>query len=177
MDDINKAVFLDRDGVLNRSTVRDGQLRPPASVDQLEILPGVAEALALLKRAGYLLIVVTNQPDVARGRARREDVEAIHEQLLVTLPLDAIDVCFHDDADDCACRKPRPGMLLNAAAHRHIDLRLSYIVGDRWRDVEAGRRANCRTILVDSGFREQVLMSPDHAVSSLLEATDWILSR
>ena len=104
-----RAVFLDRDGVLNRVVVRNGRPYPPASVDELEIMPGVAEALRDLKAAGFHLIVATNQPDVARGLVPPAVVEAIHERLRRTLPLDAIQVCYHTDADACLCRKPRPG--------------------------------------------------------------------
>lgn len=143
-----RAVFLDRDGVLNAVVLEDGVPRSPASVAVLEILPGVAEALRLLGAHGFLRIVVTNQPDVARGRTTREAVEAIHHHLLATLPLDAVRVCYHDDADACACRKPRPGLLLDAAGAYGLDLTGSFLVGDRWRDIEAGQAAGCTTVLV-----------------------------
>ncbi|MEO7145005.1 MAG: HAD-IIIA family hydrolase, partial [Bryobacteraceae bacterium] len=113
---MNKAVFLDRDGVLNRAVLRDGKPYPPASVDELEILPDAAEALGRLKQAGFLLLVVTNQPDVARGAQTRAAVEAMHAALARALPIDGFFVCYHDDADGCDCRKPRPGLLLQAAA-------------------------------------------------------------
>jgi D-glycero-D-manno-heptose 1,7-bisphosphate phosphatase len=143
-----RAVFLDRDGVLNRTLLREGVPRPPASLAELEILPGVAQALNALRASGYSLIVVTNQPDVARGTSSRALVESIHERLRGMLPLDAILACFHDDADACECRKPLPGLLLRAARELDIDMALSAMVGDGWRDVEAGRRAGCRTFLV-----------------------------
>lgn len=170
------AVFLDRDGVLNRAEVRDGVPRAPATVDELEILPGVPEALARLRAAGFALVVVTNQPDVSRGQVPREAVEAIHRRMAETLPLDAIHACFHDDPDGCACRKPRPGMLVEAARARGLDLARSFMVGDRWRDIEAGIAAGCRTIFVDHGYVERRPERFDFRAGSLAAAADWILS-
>jgi D-glycero-D-manno-heptose 1,7-bisphosphate phosphatase len=168
------AVFLDRDGVINRAVVRDGKPYPPAHVDDLEVLPGVSEALERLKSAGFALIVVTNQPDVARGRQTEEAVQAMHDRLAALLPIDEFRVCWHDDADACECRKPRPGLLTRAPLY---DLGRSYIVGDRWRDVEAGRRAGCRAaILIEYGYDEGLSMEPDIRLRSLSEAADWILS-
>jgi D-glycero-D-manno-heptose 1,7-bisphosphate phosphatase len=169
-----RAVFLDRDGVINRAHVRDGVSCPPPSLDALEILPGVPDALARLRRAGFRLIVVTNQPDVARGAQTRETVEAMHAQLLAALPLDEIRVCYHDDADGCACRKPKIGLLIEGGP---VELRASFMVGDRWRDIEAGRTAGCVTVLVESGAHEAIRHEPDVRVGSLAEAADWILSR
>ncbi len=167
---MRRAVFLDRDGVLNRAIVRSGRPHPPAAPDEVEILPRVPEALERLKAAGFLLIVVTNQPDVARGTARRETVEAINDVLARTLPIDEFRVCYHDSADGCECRKPRPGMLVEAARAWEIDLGSSWMVGDRWRDVEAGQRAGCRTIFVDWGYAEEQPSAYDHRVGSLWEA-------
>ena len=169
------AVFLDRDGVINRAIVRDGKPYPPASVAGLEVLPGVDVALARLKSAGFALIVVTNQPDVARGRQTEEVVQAMHDRLAALLPIDEFRVCWHDDDDDCACRKPRPGLLTQAPLY---DLGRSFIVGDRWRDVEAGRRAGCQAaILIEYGYDEGRSVEPDVRVRSLSEAADWILSQ
>ncbi len=171
-----RAVFLDRDGVINRAVVRDGKPYPPASTDEVEVLPGVADGLRRLKAAGYVLIVVTNQPDVARGRQTREAVEAIHARLAAALPVDDFRVCYHDDKDDCACRKPKPGMIAAAARDHGVDLASSVMVGDRWRDVEAGRRAGCRTVFIDYGYSEPSPARPDAVVRSLAEAADYILS-
>ena len=169
-----RAVFLDRDGVLNEAIVRDGKPYPPPSIDELVVASDAAAALARLKQAGYRLVVVTNQPDVGRGRQRREIVEAINRALLDALPLDEVRVCYHDDADRCDCRKPAPGLLLQAPDH---DLPHSVIVGDRWRDVEAGRRAGLgAAILIDRGYTERGETEPDVRVSSLTEAVDWILA-
>ena len=172
---MRRAVFLDRDGVLNCAIVRDGKPYPPASLAELEILPGVAEACAALHKAGFLLIVVTNQPDVARGTQRREVVETIHQALANQLPLDDVRACYHDDGDHYSCRKPKPGLLLEAAQDWDIDLSASFMVGDRWKDIEAGKRAGCRTIFVDYGYAERAPDNPNHRVGSLIEAVDWIL--
>jgi D-glycero-D-manno-heptose 1,7-bisphosphate phosphatase len=175
---MNRAVFLDRDGVLTRALVRDGQAYAPVTPAEMEIDADAPAALARLKAAGFLLVVVTNQPDVARGITRLQDVEAMHAALRAALPLDACLVCYHDDRDACACRKPQPGMLLQAAAAHAIDLAKSFMVGDRWRDIDAGASAGCRTVWIDRGYRER---GPDHApdarVDSLRAAADWIVGR
>src|ERR1700735_4309357 len=116
-----RAVFLDRDGVINRTFVRDGKPYPPTTLQELEVLPGVPEALHELKQHGYQLLVVTNQPDVARGKQSRQTIEAMHQALSARLPLDDIFVCYHTDEDKCDCRKPLPGMLLEAAPKHKID--------------------------------------------------------
>jgi len=171
------AVFLDRDGVLNRALVVDGTPHPPATVEELELLPGVQDACRRLHAAGLLLIVASNQPDLARGTQSIEAVEAINAALLARLPLDDVRVCPHDDADRCPCRKPEPGLLLDAARELHVDLSSSVMVGDRWRDVEAGRRAGCKTVFVDWGYSERSPQGPDLTVHTLAEAVPWILER
>ena len=174
--EVRQAVFLDRDGVLNRAIVRDGRPYPPATLAELQILPDAPDALETLKAAGFLLIGVTNQPDVARGTQSRAVVESINAALLAALPLREILVCYHDDRDGCACRKPRPGLLLQAAARHAIDLPSSFMVGDRLKDVETGRRAGCATVLIDHSYAEIGPGSPpDSTVRSLSEAATWIL--
>lgn len=168
------AVFLDRDGVLNHAVVRNGRPYPPASVSELTIVPEAAAVLTALHQDGYRLIAVTNQPDVARGTTARATVEAIHRVLLAELPLDDIVACYHDDADGCGCRKPRPGMLLDAAARHEVDLASSVMVGDRWRDIDAGAAAGCRTVFIDHGYREKLRTMPDATVPSLAAALDAI---
>jgi D-glycero-D-manno-heptose 1,7-bisphosphate phosphatase len=166
---VRRAVFLDRDGVLVRAHA-DG-----APMAELELLPGAADACAALRASDFVLIVVTNQPDVARGRTQRDVVDAQHEWLRAALPLDEIVVCMHDDADACTCRKPLPGMLVESA-HRHgVALDASVMVGDRWRDVEAGRAAGCRTVFVDHGYDERQPPAPDAVVNSLAAAVPVIL--
>ena len=170
------AVFLDRDGVINRAVVRAGRPFPPSMADDVELLPGVAEACAALQEAGALVFCVTNQPDVARGTARREDVAAINLRLRRTLGLNDVAVCYHDERDGCDCRKPKPGMLINLAARHRVDLERSVMVGDRWRDVEAGTRAGCRTIFIDYGYNEERPTKADFVGGSLAQALPWILN-
>jgi len=172
---LRRAVFLDRDGVINRAIVRDGKPYPPASLEELEILPGVHEALQKLHDANYLLVVVTNQPDVARGTSKREDVELINAFLSSQLPIDDFKTCYHDGGDKCNCRKPLPGALLEAAQEHNIDLSKSFMVGDRWRDVEAGVSAGCKTFFINYRYAEKKPDAPDFIVSSLLEAKKIIL--
>jgi len=172
---MKRAVFLDRDGVLNRAVVRAGRPYAPTSLEEFTLLPGVLEALTDLRTAGFVLVVVTNQPDLATGRMRPEVAEAIHQKLRALLPIDDIKVCGHVDEDDCSCRKPRPGMLVEAARDWSIDLCRSFIVGDRWRDVSAGKAAGCKTIFVDYGYAEELADRPDFVVTSLPEAVKIIL--
>src|SRR5262249_37557032 len=148
----------------NEAVVVDGRPLPPGAVADLVLAPGVEEACEALRRAGFLLIVVTNQPDVARGKRDRADVDAINEELRRRLGLDDVRVCPHDDADACACRKPLPGLLLEAAADWRVRLDASVMVGDRWRDVEAGRGAGCRTVLLARGYDERRATGADLVV-------------
>jgi len=172
---IGRAVFLDRDGVLNRAIMRDGRPYAPATVGELEIVPGADQALGRLREAGFRLVVVTNQPDVSRGSQTVQGVEAINEAIRAVLPTDEFRVCYHDDADDCGCRKPAPGMLLEAAAASGLNLPESFLIGDRWRDIEAGRRAGCRTVLVGDGYNEPATIEAHARAASVAEAVDWIL--
>jgi D-glycero-D-manno-heptose 1,7-bisphosphate phosphatase len=173
---VRAAVFLDRDGVLNHAPVIGGRPYAPASVADFALLPGVEAAIGRLRRAGFDLIVVTNQPDVARGRQSRAAVDAMHAVLRERLGLEDIRVCFHDDADVCGCRKPKPGLLVEAARERRLDLAASFIVGDRWRDVGAGQAAGCRTVFIDYAYDEPRPQAPDAVVFSLAEAAEWILA-
>lgn len=176
-DGLRRAVFLDRDGVLNQALVVAGRPHPPASVDDLVILPGVRAACSTLREAGLLLIVVTNQPDVARGTTTRAAVDRINDALQAEVPVDDVLVCWHDDADGCSCRKPAPGLLERAAERWGINLAGSVMVGDRWRDVEAGRRAGCHTVFVDRSYAERRPEQPDLVVAELPDAVEWILER
>jgi D-glycero-D-manno-heptose 1,7-bisphosphate phosphatase len=170
------AVFLDRDGVLNRAIVRNGRPYPPANLSQLEILPGVPEALIRLRSAGFLNLVVTNQPDVATGKTTRSIVEDIHAHLRESLALDAIYACYCTEGPGCDCYKPRPGMLIEAATEWGVDPHKSFMIGDRWRDVGAGRAAGCRTIFIDYSYDERRPDAPDYLVQSLSEAADVVLA-
>lgn len=173
----SRAVFLDRDGVLNAPTVIDGVPHPPGSLAELEILPGVPEACQALHEAGFVLVMVTNQPDVARGVATAEAVQELNAAVGAAVGIDDVRVCFHDDADLCACRKPNPGMLTDAASDLGLDLSASFLVGDRWRDIEAGHRAGVTTVLVDYGYGESSRVPPTKAVQDLQEASGWIIGQ
>lgn len=176
--ELHSAVFLDRDGVLNEAIIRDGKPYPPASLEDLRVVSGAAEALAHLKQHGFLLLAVTNQPDVARGIQQRDLIERMNNRLRSDLPLDGILTCYHDDSDGCDCRKPQPGLMIHAARQYGIDLRRSYLIGDRWRDIDAGANAGCRTVWIDRGYAERPpVADPDARVQSLSEAVQWILNR
>jgi len=173
-----RAVFLDRDGVINQAIVREGKPYPPSNAAETVIFSDAAEALALLKKIGFLLVVVTNQPDVRRGTATREQVEEIHRFLSERLPLDDFFACYHDDQDRCNCRKPLPGLLFEAAHQYDIDVKHSYLVGDRWRDIEAGSAAGCKTIFIDRRYNERsATVEPEAKVSSLRDAAHWIVKQ
>jgi D-glycero-D-manno-heptose 1,7-bisphosphate phosphatase len=171
-----RAAFLDRDGVLLRALVRNGKPYVDHDADAMEILPGSAEAVAALRQAGYLTVVVTNQPDVKRGITTKEVVEASNARLKLELGLDAVLTCFHDDDDRCDCRKPKPGLLLQARATYGLDLARSFMIGDRWRDIDAGIAAGCRTVFIDYHYEEErPLDRADFVCGSLKEAVTWML--
>lgn len=170
----HRGVFLDRDGVLNATFDQGGVPVPPRTLAEFRVPNGVPEACAALRRSGWVLVVVSNQPDIARGRVAAALVEEINAQLRAEVPLDDIIVCPHDDRDACACRKPGDGMLREGARRWDIDLSRSFMVGDRWRDIEAGRRAGCRTILIDRGYEERST-SPDYVVHELPDVLPIVL--
>lgn len=173
---MKRAVFLDRDGVINRAVVQDGKPFPPRSAAEVEVLPDAHDALLRLREAGYVLIVVTNQPDVARGTQTQSAVEEINARLATELAIDDFMVCYHDDAAGCTCRKPSPGGLIEAAARHQVDLKSSYLVGDRWRDVEAGQRVGCTSFFIDYGYSERQPEPPFLRVRSLAEAAERIVT-
>ena len=175
--EMNHAVFLDRDGVINRALEREAKPYPPRSLAEFEILPEVPPACTKLKAAGFLLVVATNQPDVGRGTLPKEMVEAIHMEMCRRLPIDRVEVCYHpgQGASDCDCRKPKPGMLLRAAKELGIDLAQSWMVGDRWRDVDCGQAAGCRTVFIDRGYAEELRQKPHFSARNLAQAADIIL--
>ena len=173
-----KAIFLDRDGILNEAVIRNGKPFAAVSAETCKIIEGVPERLKLLKQKGFSLIVITNQPDAARGDADIKTIEAINQKIKAAIPeIDEIKVCFHTDEDDCLCRKPKPGMIIEAAFEYHIDLENSFVVGDRWRDVDAAHAAGCKSLFVDYGYDEKLKSKPDHTFKHPTEALDWILSK
>lgn len=174
---VARAVFLDRDGVINANLERNGKPVAPTRLEEFRILPGVDEAVRRLKQAGFTIIIVTNQPDVRTGRTPQAAVEAMHAEIRRRMPVDDIKICYHVDADNCTCRKPKPGMLFAAAGERGIDLSSSYLIGDRWRDTQAGRAAGCLTIFIDYAYEQDGPNLPDKVVQSVTEAVAFILGR
>ena len=174
---VRRAVFFDRDGVLNAAIVRNGAPHPPASAEEVQIDPAAVEGIARLQSLGFLAVVITNQPDVARGNQRREVVDAINALVQQRTNVDAVFTCFHDNADRCDCRKPKPGLIFQAAVELGIDVRRSYLVGDRHGDVQAGLSAGCTTILIDRGYAETPAeIGAAYTVRSLHDALNCIFS-
>ncbi|MEO6003619.1 MAG: HAD-IIIA family hydrolase [Opitutus sp.] len=176
--ELRPAVFLDRDGTLNEPIIREGKPYPPATLAELQLLPGVTEGCKALKAAGFVLVVVTNQPDVGRGTQSRELVETIHHELRRLIPeLDQIEVCYDAGRGELSLRrKPEPGMVLDAASAAGLDLRRSWLIGDRWRDIDCGRRAGVRTIFLDWGYAEALRAQPDFQVRSFMDAVRIVLA-
>lgn len=171
-----RALFLDRDGVLNRSLVQDGKPFAPTLLTDFEFLPGVQEALSLAKSAGFMNIVVTNQPDISTGKINSKQFRLIQERCISELKIDAIKFCPHVEADHCDCRKPLPGMIVNAAKEYGIDISKSYMIGDRWGDIECGRAAGCKAnFFIDYGYHEKKPEPPYTLVRNLGEAVQIIL--
>ncbi len=172
---MDRAVFMDRDGVINRSIVRNGKPYPPDTLEQFEFLPGVIQGCQNLKQSGFRLFIVTNQPDIARGKQDSKIVDAFHQRIYDTLPMDEVYICPHDDSHQCDCRKPKPGMMTAAASKYNIDLSQSFLIGDRWRDIAAGQAAGCKTVFIDYRYDEPMSVVPDCTVTNFNEAVDWIL--
>jgi D-glycero-D-manno-heptose 1,7-bisphosphate phosphatase len=173
-----RIVFLDRDGVINRALEREAKPYPPRILAEFEILPEVPAACAKLKAAGFLLVVATNQPDVGRGTLDRSVVETIHAHMMAQLPIDRVEVCYHagQGQSHCDCRKPKPGMLVRAARELNADLNQCWMIGDRWRDVDCGHAAGCKTIFIDRGYAEELRQQPNFRAKDLLEAAEIVLS-
>lgn len=175
---MNKAVFLDRDGVINRKAPEGEYI---VRWDEFQILPGVMEAIRILNQSVYRVIVITNQRAVAKAKIALSDLENIHRRmrekaLACNATIDAVYYCPHDIEDRCECRKPGPGMLLRASSEFDVDLRRSWMIGDSKVDIEAGQRAGCRTALIGTGL-DQARMGPraDILATDLSQAVDMIL--
>ena len=177
--DLKPAVFLDRDGTLNAPLIREGKPYPPASANAFVLLEGVVENCANLQAAGYVLVVVTNQPDVGRGTQTRESVEAMHAKLLQLVPsITRVEVCYAPGGEmpPSPDRKPAPGMILNAARELGLDLTRSWMVGDRWRDIDCGHHAGVRTIFIDWGYDEKLRARPHFVARTFSEAAGIVLA-
>lgn len=171
-----KAIFLDRDGVLNQAIIKNGKPYPPRTLSEVTIDSDVLPALLALKNVGFILIGITNQPDIARGVTDYETVTSINNALCQQLPLHEIKVCYHDDADHCECRKPKSGLLLQSAKQYNLDLSSCFMIGDRWKDIAAGQKVNCKTIWLNRHYLEPEPENPDYITSTLADAANWILS-
>jgi D-glycero-D-manno-heptose 1,7-bisphosphate phosphatase len=172
---LRRAVFIDRDGVVNRNVVRDGKLCAPRTLREFRLQPGVKQAITELRKAGFATVIVTNQPDIGDGFVGPEIVAQMHDRLHQALALDAIEMCPHSQNAGCPCRKPKPGMLTSAASRLAIDLSSSFMIGDRWSDIAAGRSAGCYTILVRRGPGDHQPTKPDAVVASMRAAIRKIL--
>ena len=165
--DKTKTVFLDRDGVINKIIMRKGEVSSPRKIEEFEFLPNICSALKKFQEIGFLNIIFTNQPDISRGLLKKEELEKMNKLILSSLPIDEIIFCPHDDKDNCSCRKPKPGMILEAAKKHFIDLRKSYVVGDGQRDIEAGRAAGCKTFLIKTEYNKNIKEGYDFLVDNL----------
>jgi len=174
---MRKAIFLDRDGVLNEAIIRNGRPYPPHDISEVKILSGVKEALSLFRAEGFLIAVITNQPDVSRGQVSKASVESINSYLKMNLDIDLIRTCYHDDLENCECRKPKPGLLFQIANDYEINLGLSFMIGDRWRDIEAGIGAGCKTCFIDYQYNERPPTNFDYKALTLLQAAHFILGK
>ena len=167
---MKKAIFLDRDGVVNKAFIRNGLPTSPISLNELEILPGVKESILRLKKLNYICLLVTNQPDVSRGKIEKKTVIEMNNFLKKEIGLNDIFVCYHDDKDNCKCRKPKPGMIIQASKKWDIDVRKSFMIGDRWRDIQAGISAGCKTIFIDNNYNEDKRVKANYTFANLLDA-------
>jgi D-glycero-D-manno-heptose 1,7-bisphosphate phosphatase len=168
-----RTIFLDRDGVINKVVFRNGRPTAPRQPAEFEIDEGVEESLKRLRAAGFKLFVVTNQPDVARGLMSVESLRVMTDKIMATLPVDAVRVCPHDDRDGCACRKPKPGMLVELAREHGLMLGESYLIGDSWKDTLAAGAAGCRSIILDRPYNRGD--AADCRVADLQKAVEILL--
>ena len=169
------AVFLDRDGVLNRSLVRDGKSYAPRRMEDFKLLPYAVTSVEKLLKVGFLVIVVTNQPDINNGLVSIESVNAMHSILKEKTHVTDIFLCPHSQNEGCHCRKPKPGMLMAAAKKYNIDLQKSFMVGDRSSDVDAGLEAGCRAIFLNRHYKEPSPLKQEKTFSSLNSVTNYII--
>jgi len=171
---LNKAIFLDRDGVINKVFLSNGKPFSPRRFSEFELFPEVENALSSFKEVGFLNIVITNQPDIARGFLKWKELEKMHFLVRERLPIDDILICPHSDEDNCLCRKPKPWMLLVAAKKWNISLKEFFFIGDTWKDTMAGKKAGCKTILIDAPYNQGV--DCNYRVKDLSKAVEIIIN-
>ena len=170
---MKRAVFIERDSILNEVRSGPKQQIPPMGLEDFKIISEAAEPLKKLKAVGFVLIATTNQPGLSRGDQSRRELDRMHDMLRRSFPLDDIMLCPHDEADQCPCRKPRPGLLIEAAFKWHLNLDHSFVVSDKWQDAEAARSAGCTSLLVNSPWIKQV--HRDFVLPNLGSIVDKIL--
>ncbi len=172
---MNRAVFLDRDGVINKVILKEGKAYSPRSISAFEFVADIVDVVTQLKKAGYFLIVVTNQPDIARGKLPKSELDQMTSRINDELAIDEIFICPHDDGDNCNCRKPKPGMLMAAKKKYRLDLKRSFLIGDGWKDMGAARNAGCPSILIDTEYNQEA--TSDNRVKNIKEAAKLILKQ
>ena len=171
---VRRAIFLDRDGVINKAVIREGRPYPPVNWNEFSWVNGIQDVTQKLKEAGYLLFCVTNQPDVGRGLQDRSMIEAFHKYILESLPLEKIYTCY-DYSNNNPLRKPKPGMIFELRKKYHLNLEDCWVVGDRWKDIDAGNTAGCQTIFLDYGYDETLKSSPDYVISDLRQLIPLVI--
>ena len=169
-----KGIFFDRDGVINKSLILNNKPYPPKSLKDFEFFENIEKTLEQVRKSGFMSFIFTNQPDVARGALGKDKIEEINKYIYSKLPINKIYCCYHDDKDNCECRKPKAGMLYEAAKEFDVDLKKSFVVGDRWRDIDAGNLAGCKTIFIDYGYSEKLKTKPDYTINKIDEIIDLI---
>ena len=168
-----RAVFFDRDGVVNKVIVRDGKPYSPRTIEEFILNDGIREAAYHLRTRGFRVFVVSNQPDIARGKLSNDVLDLMIRRMRWEIPIDDVYICPHDEVHQCSCRKPKPGMLMELASRWNIDLLSSFMIGDTWKDIEAGKAAGCRTILLDAPYNQNT--DCEYRVRSLSEAVNLII--
>jgi D-glycero-D-manno-heptose 1,7-bisphosphate phosphatase len=171
------AVFLDRDGVINRALIVQGLPYSPRKIEELVVIDGVKDAVSRLSEKGFEIVVVTNQPDVANGLISQGQVENFHKIISLRTGIKHFYVCYHNEGGGCDCRKPKIGLLTKAADELNIDLSRSFLVGDRWKDIKAGQSVGCLCLFIDNDYAERRPEPPFYTVVSLLQAVDTILEK
>ena len=170
-------IFLDRDGVINHSKVIEGKPFAPTKFEDFKLIDGVSESLAILKKKKFKISIFTNQPDVKLIKKMKKEVIKMHDFLLKTLPIDHIDVCFHNKSDNCLCRKPKIGMLTRSAKKLKVNLEDCFVVGDRWSDIEAGQKAGCKCFFIDYNYNEKKPKQPFETITDLKHLAMLLLNR
>ena len=169
-----KAIFLDRDGTLNKAYIENGLPISPSSLNKFKIIKGVKKSINRLKKLNFLCILITNQPDVFRGKISKKTVVKMNSYIKKKIKLEDMFVCYHDNEHNCSCRKPKPGLLVKASKKWKIDLKKSFMIGDRWKDILAGKKVGCKTIFINNNYKNDKKVKADFTFKSLLKAVNKI---